>query len=247
MKKVVLQISYDGTSYAGWQRQANACSVQEIVEKGIENLTQQRVNLFSASRTDAGVHALAQYASFEDASSIPAEKFSFALNTKLPDDIRVVRSFKVPEAFNCRYDVLYKSYLYRIFPSIHASALFRNFSYHVPVPLNFSTMQDAANFIVGEHNFQAFEATGGQTKSKVRHMFSSEVFWENDFLCYRVKGDGFLYNMVRIIAGTLVDIGSGKLEPTCISEAFVTGDRRCLGHTAPAHGLVLEQIVYPKL
>lgn len=246
MKKVLLQISYEGTAYAGWQRQANALSIQEVIEEAITKLTGQKVSLFSASRTDAGVHALAQYASFEDESAVPAEKFSFALNTKLPEDVRIVKSIEVPMQFNCRYDVLHKSYLYRIYPSAHASAIFRNTSYHVPSRLDFFVMQEAARQIVGEHDFSAFEAVGGQTKNKVREMFASEFFWDNGFLCYRIRGKGFLYNMVRIIAGTLVDIGMGKLQSSCIQEAFVSLNRNCLGHTAPARGLLLEHIAYPE-
>lgn len=246
MKKVLLKISYDGTNYSGWQRQDNALTVQEVVETAIRKLSGQEVSLIAASRTDAGVHALSQFASFEDESTIPAEKYAIALNTKLPYDIRVLESKEVEVAFHCRFDVIHKTYQYRIHCSPHASALFRNFSYHVPYALDLQSMQMAAVKLIGEHDFTAFESTGGITKSKVRHVYESKLFLEKEFIIYHIKGNGFLYNMVRIIVGTLIDIGKGKLACAAIDEAFIRMDRRCLGHTAPPQGLVLTEVMYPK-
>jgi len=245
MKKVLLKISYDGTAYAGWQRQKNALTVQEVVEQALSELIQREVSLFSASRTDAGVHALAQFASFEDSSSIPAEKFAFALNTMLPADVRILRSLEVPLAFNPRYDVVNKTYTYRIYNAPHASALYRNLAYHVPNPLDIATMNRAAALLIGEHDFTAFEAVGGKTKSKVRNIFKSAFYHEQDFLLYCIQGNGFLYNMVRIIVGTLIDIGRNKLPADIIEQAFLNPDRRFLGHTVPPQGLVLSEIIYP--
>lgn len=246
MKKICLKISYRGSNYSGWQRQKNAISIQEVIENSIFKLSNFEVSLYGASRTDSGVHAKSQFATFNDNSSIPAEKYIFALNTILPRDIRIVDSFECDGNFNPRTDTDYKIYKYLIYNKPYSSAIYNDISSHISDKLDIDNMKKAAKTIIGTHDFSAFESSGASVKDKVRTIFSSEIFQNGDFIEYIVKGDGFLYNMVRIIVGTLIDIGKGKLDVFCFNKAFLSKDRGELGFTAEAKGLCLEEIHYNK-
>ena len=244
MRRIHLIVEYDGTAYAGWQRQANAMTVQEKLERAILKLTGEELCVSGASRTDAGVHALGQSAHFDTESRIPADKFSFALNTMLPPDIRVTRSEEVSPEFHARFSTRGKRYRYLFHAAPHAGALTRNTHAHVIYPLDVERMQAEAQDLVGTHDFAAFAASGSVVKDTVRTIYRAEVTSSGSEIRLIVEGSGFLYNMVRIIAGTLIGVGSGKLEPGAFRRAIASGDRLDLGITAPAHGLTLMEVFY---
>ena len=244
MRRIHLIVEYDGTNYAGWQRQSNAMTVQEKLERAVKRLTGEDVCVSGASRTDAGVHALGQSAHFDTESRIPADKFSFALNTMLPPDIRVVRSEEVAADFHSRFSGRGKRYRYLIHAAPHAGALNRLTHAHVIYPLDVEKMRAEARSLVGTHDFGAFAASGSVVKDTVRTIWRADVEQRGAEICLIVEGNGFLYNMVRIIAGTLIGVGSGKLAPGAIARAIESGSRLDLGITAPAHGLTLMEVFY---
>ncbi len=244
MRRIHLTVEYDGTDYAGWQRQSNAMTVQEQLERAVKRLTGETVCVSGASRTDAGVHALGQSAHFDTESRIPADKFSFALNTLLPPDIRVVRSEEVSAEFHSRFSGHGKRYRYLIHAAPHAGALDRRTHAHVIYPLDVEKMRREALDLVGTHDFAAFAASGSVVKDTVRTIYRVEVSQHGSEICLIVEGSGFLYNMVRIIAGTLIGVGSGKLAPGAFRRAIESGSRLDLGVTAPAHGLTLMEVFY---
>jgi tRNA pseudouridine38-40 synthase len=241
---VLITIEYDGTGYSGWQRQENAMSVQQRLEEALQKATGEKTGVTGASRTDAGVHALCQAAHFDTRSSIPDVKFPFVLNTMLPYDIRVTSGRPVPPDFHARFSCKGKTYTYRIHNATHASALYRNLYAHVPVHLDESTMNAAIQQVLGTHDFAAFAAAGGSAKTTVRTISKAQVTREGDNVVFTVSGNAFLYNMVRILAGTLIEIGQGSLPPLVLSQAIETGNRLVLGPTAPAHGLELTRVEY---
>ena len=245
MRKIKLKIEYDGTNYHGWQIQKNAISVQEIIEKAISRLLGKEIGIVGCSRTDVGVHAYGQIAHFSTDSTIPGDKFSYAINNLLPSDIVIKQSEEVSEDFHSRYSAKGKKYRYLIYNGAHASAIMRNRTYHVRPELDIEKMQKAAKYFVGEHDFAAFQATGGQVRSTVRKIFSMELQKKEDnIISIEVSGNGFLYNMVRIIAGTLVYVGMGKIDADEISMIIDSLDRTRAGKTAPAEGLYLMEIYY---
>ncbi len=244
MTRYLLTISYDGTAYAGWQRQKNGIAVQEKIEDALQEALHKRTPVTGASRTDAGVHALGQRAHFEAETSIPADKFPFVLNRFLPYDIRVLHCEIVPDDFHARFCTKNKTYTYRIHNAVHASALYRNLTAHIPIPLDDKLMHEAAQTLVGTHDFAAFAAAGGSAKTTVRTIEEISVTRAGEEITLVVRGNAFLYNMVRIIAGTLIYIGQGKLPPDCLQTALETGNRLDLGITAPAQGLELTRISY---
>ena len=244
MRRIQLIVEYDGTNYAGWQRQANALAVQQVIEEKLERLIGAPVVIHGASRTDAGVHALGQSVHFDTESRIPGEKFSYALNTMLPHDIRVSLSEDAPPDFHARFSTKGKRYRYLFWDARHAGALNRLTHAHSIYPLDDLLMQAEANALIGTHDFAAFAASGSVVKDTVRTIWRADVTRDGDEVKLIVEGSGFLYNMVRIIAGTLRDIGSGKLAPGALKKAIDTGDRLDLGVTAPAHGLTLMEVFY---
>jgi pseudouridylate synthase I len=245
MRKIKLTIEYDGTNYHGWQIQKNAKTVQELLQKATSELLGEKVDVTGCSRTDVGVHAYGQVAHFLTDSGIPGEKFSYAINNLLSDDIVVKHSEEVPEEFHARYSAKGKKYRYLIYNAPHASAIMRNRSCHVRPELNISDMQKAADYFIGEHDFAAFQATGGQVRSTVREIYSMNVSKKEDnLICVEVSGSGFLYNMVRIIAGTLIYAGMGKVQEAEIPGIIAGLDRTKAGKTAPAQGLYLMEIYY---
>ena len=245
-RRIRMIVEYDGTNYAGWQRQANAIAVQQVVEEALTKLTQTPVTITGASRTDAGVHALGQTVHFDTESRIPAEKFAYALNTMLPADVRIRRSEDIDDDFHARFSTRGKRYRYLIYQNAHAGALNRNTHAHVIYPLNDDLMRREAQALIGTHDFAAFAASGSVVKDTVRTIYAVRLERRGDELELTVEGNGFLYNMVRIIAGTLISIGTGKLEPGAFARAIETGDRLALGVTAPAHGLTLMEVFYDK-
>lgn len=243
MRRIRLIVEYDGTNYAGWQRQINAVSVQEKLENALRKLTREN-DLFvvGASRTDAGVHAYSQNVHFDTNCRIPAEKFSFALNTMLPDDIRIRKSFRVRDDFHARFQAKRKQYRYLFYNSPHASAIMRNQTAHVMYPMDADVMNEEAQAMVGTHDFAPFAASGSEVKDTVRTIYSVSVKRAGDLIEMLVEGNGFLYNMVRILAGTLIGVGTEKIQKGAIKRALLSGSRLDLGVTAPAQGLTLMRI-----
>ena len=243
-KRILLTVSYDGTAYVGWQYQDNGPSIQDEIEKALQKALGTFVRVTGASRTDAGVHALGQRAHFDTCSSIPPEKYPFVLNRYLPEDIRVTEARQVPEDFHARFQAVGKMYTYRIHNAPHASAILRNCTAHVPVWLDEEAMRRCARPLIGTHDFIAFCAAGGQAKTSVRTIDFFDAQRQDTEVTLRVHGNGFLYNMVRIIAGTLIDVGHGRLPEDCITRALESKNRLDLGVTAPACGLELTKVEY---
>jgi len=245
LKRVLLTVEYDGTAYAGWQRQLNALAVQQVLEEALETACGHPVTVTGSSRTDAGVHALDQRVHFDTGCSIPPDKFPFVLNNLLPPDIRVTAGREVPPDFHARFLTSGKTYTYRIINSRHGSALKRNIAWHIPVPLDPVPVRLALQSLPGTHDFAAFQAAGGTARTTVRSLSEASLSVDGPDWTLTVSGNAFLYNMVRIIAGTAAEIGLGKLGPDAFSRAFETLDRLALGMTAPAHGLELTKVFYP--
>lgn len=246
MRRILLTVEYDGTNYAGWQRQCNGLAVQQVLEETLARACGERIAVTGASRTDAGVHALGQAVHFDTATRIPPEKFPFVLNTMLPPDIRVHTGREVPPDFHARFMTCGKTYTYRILNSRHGTAIRRHTHVHVPVPLSLEPMQRAAAQLLGTHDFAAFQASGGTAKTTVRTIRRAELARAGDEITLVVEGDAFLYNMVRIIAGTLIEIGCHKRGEDAFTEAYATLNRLSLGVTAPPHGLELTRVHYPE-
>lgn len=237
-------IEYDGTAYAGWQRQENALAVQQVVEDALRRLSGDKTVLHFSSRTDSGVHALCQNVHFDTAMRIPPEKISHALNPLLPSDIRIRRSMAATQAFHARYSATSKIYSYSIFNAPHASAIGRHTCTHVPLRLSLSAMQEEAAAMVGRHDFAAFASAGSVVRETVRTIYQTQVTKKDEHIEIRIHGDGFLYNMVRIFAGTLISVGSGKLERGAVARAITSHSREDLGLTAAARGLTLLRVFY---
>lgn len=245
MRNIKLVLEYDGTNYAGWQRQKNALSIQQVVEEALYKLTGEKITVIGAGRTDSGVHARGQVANFFTASRIPADRFSFALNSLLPYDIRVLESQEVPPEFHARYWAKAKQYRYSICARTHAPAIGRNYYYHVPDVLDVEAMNAAAQYIAGTHDFKAFQSAGSSVKNTVRTIYQARWIWEPPcYLYFDIKGNGFLYNMVRILVGTFIEIGRHRMQESDMKRILESGDRDKAGPTAPAHGLCLEKVYY---
>lgn len=244
MRNIKLTIEYDGTAYHGWQSQINATAVQDVVTRAVNSLTGGACSLTGSSRTDTGVHALGQVCNFFTESSIPSDKFAFALNTLLPEDIVVKKSEEVSPDFHSRFSANGKKYRYLFYNSTFPSALLRNRAYHIFYPMDADAMRQAAGYFVGTHDFAAFSSAGGSVKTTVRTITQAAIAENGELIEFCVTGGGFLYNMVRIIAGTLVEVGFGKIKPDAIPEIIAGLDRKKAGRTAPAHGLYLVEIYY---
>ncbi len=248
MRRIVLIIEYRGTAYVGWQVQPNGVSVQEVICGAIERLTGESVSLHASGRTDSGVHALAQVAHFDTGSRIPAAKFAFALNTYLPADIRIKGSMELPaggeNGFHSRFSVKKKHYRYTVLNTLHASALTADTALHIHYPLSLERLNEAARLFLGTHDFGAFKAVNSTAASTVRTVYISEWKREGDTLVYDVAGNGFLYNMVRIMVGTMLRIGMGYDGVDIIEKALADPRRGNAGDTAPAHGLTLRRVEY---
>ncbi len=242
--RIRLTIEYDGTDYAGWQRQRNAIAVQQRIEEAIGALTGEAVAITGASRTDAGVHARGQVAHFDTESAILPGRWHLALNTLLPPDIRIRESREADQAFHARFHATAKEYVYTIHNAPTAPAIGRQYVWHVRKPLDAAAMRFAAGDIIGTHDFSACMAAGGESKTFVRTIYRSAIECDNSTIRFRIYGNGFLYNMVRILAGSLVYVGIGKLSPDCVQNALRAGDRLLLGPTAPPQGLTLMYVEY---
>ena len=244
MRNIKLTIEYDGKDFNGWQKQPNKLNIQGEIEQAIKQITGEEIDLTASGRTDAGVHAIAQIANFKTQSKLPIEKFAIAINSKIKQSIRIKKAEEVDIDFHSRYNCKRKTYRYVINNSEFGSAIFRKLEYHVPQKLDIKAMEKAIKYFEGEHDFKAFKSTGGNNKSSVRIIYNAHLIQEGQKIIIELTGNGFLYNMVRIISGTLVEVGLGKIKPEEISKIIESKDRQKAGKTLPAHGLYLVQVEY---
>lgn len=246
MRNIKLTIEYDGKDFNGWQKQPNKLNIQGEIERSIYNITKEEVDLIGSGRTDAGVHAWNQIANFKTNSNISIEKMAIAINSQLKNSIVVKKAEEVDERFHSRYNAKRKTYRYVINNTEYGSAIYRNLEYHFPIKLNVEKMQEAVKYFEGEHDFKAFKSSGTSGKNSVRTIYKAEVKTDGERILIELTGNGFLYNMVRIISGTLLDVGLGKIEPSEIEDIINSKDRTRAGKTLPAHGLYLVKVNYEK-
>jgi tRNA pseudouridine38-40 synthase len=244
IRTLKLTISYDGTRFGGWQRQNNRRTVQEVLEDALENLTGSVTSTVAAGRTDAGVHARGQVVSFRTTSRIPPQGFRGALNAKMPEDVAVVEAAEKNYEFHAQRDAKGKLYRFTILNRRTRSPLDRRFTYRVPFPLDVDRMTAAAGVLVGRHDFSSFRNAGSTPGSAVRTLRCLDIRKEGDYIRLDVTGDGFLYRMVRNLAGTLILVGRGKLPVEDVSGILVSRDRCRAGPAAPARGLCLVEVFY---
>lgn len=242
--KIALKISYDGTDYAGWQVQKNAPTVQEKLNEAVFALTGERVSVTGSGRTDAGVHAAGQVAHFETESALPPEKYAPALNVFLPPDIRVLSSRAVPDTFHAVRSAKRKTYVYSFYRAETELPLKERYAVRIYGETDLENMRNCAAVFVGKHDFTCFLASGSDVKDAVRTIFSLEITERGDDLSLSVTGDGFLYNMVRILAGTLLEAAKGKRTPADCAALLAGKDRSPTGKTMPAKGLCLVSVEY---
>ena len=245
MRRIRTIIAYDGTDYVGWQTQPNGLAVQEVIEGAIREVTGEQTSLQGSGRTDSGVHARAQVAHFDTDARMAADKFAIALNTHLPADIRVLYSEEADPEFHARFSAKEKQYRYFVQIGPHADVFARKYALHAYMPLDLDLMNEAAALVVGTHDFSAFMSTGREVETAVRTVSLSRWERQGKFLVYTVQGNGFLYNMVRILVGTMVGMGSGRIPADSMEKALSTLSRRDAGPTAPPHGLILWRVKYP--
>ncbi|SEQ00167.1 tRNA pseudouridine38-40 synthase [Lachnospiraceae bacterium RM5] len=243
-RRVKLIIAYDGTNYVGWQKQINGIAVEEILNKELTRLLGEEIEVIGASRTDSGVHALGNVAVFDTVSKIPPEKMSFALNQRLPNDIRIQESKEVSLDFHPRYQDTIKTYEYKILNRRFDIPTMRLYHYFMYMPLDENKMAEAAKYLVGEHDFKSFCSARSQVKDTIRTVTDLSVTKSGDVITIRISGNGFLYNMVRIIAGTLIKVGLNVYPPEHVKEILEAKDRNVAGPKAPARGLTLIDINY---
>ena len=244
MKRVKLIVSYDGTNYCGWQIQINGITVEEVLNRTLSELLEEEIFVIGASRTDSGVHAMGNVAVFDTRTKIPPEKISFALNQRLPEDIRILKSEEVALDFHPRYCNSTKTYVYKILNRRFPDPMQRLYTHFVYVPLDIERMRQACQYIVGEHDFASFCSSGSQVKTTARTIYHLDISKENDVIAISISGNGFLYNMVRIIVGTLIKVGMKVYPPEHVKEILDARDRDMAGPKSPAKGLTLVGIEF---
>ena len=244
MKRVMLVVAYDGTNYCGWQVQNNGKTIEGELNQALSDLFGEQIEVIGASRTDSGVHALGNVAVFDTQARMPAEKMVYALNRRLPEDIRVQKSFQVADDFHPRKCSCTKYYEYRILNREFELPSQRLNTYFYRRPLNVERMQAACKYFLGEHDFKSFCSIHTQAETTVRTIYSLTVDKEGEVIRIRISGSGFLYNMVRIIAGTLIQVGIGAVEPEAVEGMIAACDRQAAGPTAPPEGLTLVGMEY---
>ncbi len=241
-----LIIEYDGTGYHGWQRQSNTCTIQGTIEDALKTMTEQPVTLIGSGRTDAGVHATGQVASFCLETRLTSDVFAKGLNSLLPPDIVIKDCAAVDETFHARYDAWSKVYDYRILNRPTPAALFRQYAWHIRKPLDLDAMRTAILCLKGEHDFSAFEGAGSPRSHAVRTAIDVSLTGKDAdcYVVFSIEADGFLRHMARNIVGTLVDVGLGKISAEAFENILISKDRKQAGITAPAHGLFLREVKY---
>lgn len=244
MRNIRLVLEYDGTVYRGWQMQDNETSIQGMIEAAILNVTGENADLKGSGRTDAGVHALGQVANFTTESPIPAYRFKYALNNELPEDIRVMSSDEAEPGFHARFSATHKRYRYRVYTGEVERPMLRNYSYQFNYPLDIENMKHASNHFIGTHDFQSFKGRRSVTKSTIRTINCIDISRSGDLVDIWIDGQSFMRYMVRIMVGTLLEVGNGQRDEDSIQWVLQQKNRICAGHTAPAKGLFLEKVYY---
>lgn len=244
MKNIFLEICFNGSLYHGWQIQPNAVTIQQILVDAIKQITGEKVNLIGSSRTDAGVHANSFCCNFKTQSNIEPEKFTYALNSVLPESIAVKRSKQVHDGFHARYNCTGKRYVYKILNTRLRNPFMSGLCYLYPYNLDEKLLDEQSKDYIGKHDFTSFCASGSIVQSKVRTIYNCKVERFGDEVVFMFEGDGFLYNMVRIMVGTLLEINSGKIEKDTINQIILGKDRNKAGVTVPGHGLYLDKVFY---
>lgn len=244
MRNIKLIIEYDGTNYSGWQIQNNAISIQEQVQLAIEKATGEKLEVIGSSRTDAGVHAIGYVANFKTESNIPADKFKDALNTKLPRDIVILKSEEVELDFHARYNSKGKTYCYTIINRRDPVAIGRDYVYQNKYPLNIENMKSACKYFIGTNDFSAFKNLGSSVKTSIRTITELKVEEDGNTVKIYCTADGFLYNMMRIIVGVLLQVGMGNFKPEYVKDIILSKDRKKAGKAVPASGLCLIEVFY---
>lgn len=246
MRNIRIIIEYDGTNYHGWQKQPNGLTIQEVLEKTITQIIKEDINLIGSGRTDAGVHALAQIANFKTSTAIPAYKLALAINSILPDDISVIDAQDDSLSFHSQYDAISKTYIYKILNRNHRPAIDRNRVWFVPDKLNFKNMESAISCLSGTHDFKVFSKSGSSVKTTTRQIYEAYIDnTDNEQFRFVFRSNGFLKGMVRMIVGTLMNVGKEKLSPSDFREILNTGKKNKFVKSAPAHGLYLANVEYP--
>ena len=246
MRRIMLIIAYKGSNYCGWQKQINGNTIEETINKALEDLFKEEISVIGASRTDAGVHAKGNVAVFDtENKTIRADKIAYALNARLPEDIRIQESEEVDLKFHPRYDKNRKKYSYKILNNPVEMPIYRAYTYHVYWSIEMEQMRRAATYLIGEHDFKAFCSANTQVDSTVRTIYDISITKnEDNIVSIDIEGNGFLYNMVRIIVGTLLQVGMGKIDVEDVKRILESKDRNNAGPTAPAKGLILDRIYY---
>lgn len=244
MKRIKLTVAYDGTNYCGWQTQENGITVEEVLNRELSRLLKEDIHVIGASRTDSGVHSLGNVAVFDTETRIPPEKIVYAINQRLPLDIRVQESYEVSPDFHPRHCNSVKTYEYRIWNDKFLNPVMRLYTSFCYYPIDIDKIRRAAQYLLGEHDFKSFCSAGSQVKSTVRTIYSIDVEKSGSLVTIRVKGNGFLYNMVRIIAGSLIKVGTGLLPEESINEMLMACDRQAAGPKAEACGLMMIGLEY---
>ena len=246
MRRILIRVAYDGTNYHGWQLQPEVVTIESVINEALSTMLKENIQVIGASRTDTGVHSLGTIAVFDTESTIPGEKFTYALNQRLPEDIRVVESYEVDLDFHPRHQNSRKTYEYKIWNDKFEQPVNRFYSYFVYNELDIEKMQEGANYLVGEHDFKSFCSVNTMAETTVRKIYDINITKEGKMITIKVTGSGFLYNMVRIIAGTLIEVGKGRKEPIEVKKMLEAQNREKAGPTAPAHGLILYSYEYEK-
>lgn len=244
MKNILLKLEYDGYNYCGWQKQINEKTIQGTLEEILKKITKEDIEVIGCSRTDSGVHAIEYVCNFKTHSNIPGDKFKYILNQNLPNDISVIDSEYVDEEFHSRYDCKGKTYIYKICNREFRSAIGRNYVFDYKYKLDIDKMKEAAKYFIGKHDFAAFKNVGSSVKTTIRTITELSIEKDDDIIIFRVTGDGFLYNMVRIVVGTLIDVGIGKRSPEEIKNIIISKNRKNAGASVPAAGLCLYKVFY---
>ncbi|QHQ60612.1 tRNA pseudouridine(38-40) synthase TruA [Anaerocolumna sedimenticola] len=247
MKRIMLVVAYDGTNYCGWQIQPNGITVEEVLNRHLSDLLKESIAVIGASRTDSGVHAIGNVAVFDTETKIPGEKISFALNQRLPKDIVIQQSREVPIDFHPRFCNSTKTYQYRILNSRFPLPTQRLYTHFIYYPLQAEAMSEASKYLIGEHDFKSFCSTRTQVTDTIRTIYDINVIRDGEMIQITISGNGFLYNMVRIIVGTLIKVGLGIYPPNHVKEILDKKNRLVAGPKAPAQGLTLLKIDYPDL
>jgi tRNA pseudouridine38-40 synthase len=244
MRNIKLLIEFDGSNFSGWQRQPKGRTVQNVIEAAISKATGEQIMINGSSRTDAGVHAREMVANFFTNSTIPGEKFREALNTRLPNDVSIIKSEEVDDSFHARYSSKGKTYSYTIVNREERLSLGYQYLYHYKYKLDINEMKKACKYFIGSHDFRAFMSPGSSAKTTVRDIKELFIEEDGDRIKIIITADGFLYNMVRIIVGTLLKVGNGRLNADEIEEIIIEGNRKKAGICIPPNGLILEKVFY---